>query len=243
MSLSILNYLTQPKIALLGLFLVLVIYVVLRYYVVRNKKAPRQKGPVLLKLDGVSAPQEHGESVAEGEAQAAAPEPPAAPSFQMVQQPPSAAADLLHGALILLAFVVAAGFILVLIPQGKFDQLAQGIQERRAGAKQEQLAFLYLGDEVQEKDFHIRGLIRNITDQPLENLNADVRLYAPDGRLMETAVVRMDKTTIAPDETAEFHLVYPNYESQIGSYSVDFRWQDGVVVPYKDMRTAARPHD
>ena len=243
MSLSILNYLTQPKIALLGLFLVLVIYVILRSLVARRRKAQRQKGPVLLKLDGVSRPLEEGEPSAPGESQTAVPETPAAPSFQTVERPPSAAADLLHGALILLAFVVAAGFILVLIPQGKFDRLAQGIQERRAGAKQEQLAFLYLGDQVQDKDFHIRGLIRNITDQPLENLNADVRLYAPDGRLMETAVVRMDKTTIAPDETSEFHLVYPNYEQQIGSYSVDFRWPDGVVVPYKDMRTAAKPHD
>ena len=241
MSLSILNYLTQPKIALLGLFLVLVIYVILRSYVVRRKKALHRKGPVLLKLDGISPPQEQGEPGPEPES--AVPQAPAPPAFQAVERPPSALADLLHGALILLAFAVAAGFILVLVPQGKFDQLAQGIQERRAGAKQEQLAFLYLGDQVQEKDFHIRGLIRNITDQPLENLNADVRLYAPDGRLMETAVVRMDKTTIAPDDTSEFHLVYPNYEQQIGSYSVDFRWPDGVVVPYKDMRTAAKPHE
>ena len=125
--------------------------------------------------------------------------------------------------------------------QGKFDQFAQTMQERRAGAKQEQLGFLYLGDEVKDKDFHIRGVVRNITDQQLDSLDAAIRLYAPDGRLMQTAVVRMDKETIAPDETAEFHLVYPNYESQIGSYSVDFRWRDGVVVPYKDMRTAAKP--
>jgi len=243
MSLSILNYLKQPKIALLVLFLVLVVYVILRSYIVRNKRARRQKGPVLLKLDGASAPQEQGEAVPAGEPELAAAEPPAGPSFQTLERPPSASADLLHGALILLAFVVAAGFVLVLIPQGRFDQLAQNIQERRAGAKQEQVAFLYLGDEVKDKDFHIRGVVRNITDQPLENLDAAVRLYAPDGRLMETAMVRMDKETIAPDETAEFHLVYPNYESQIGSYSVDFRWRDGVVVPYKDMRAAARPHD
>lgn len=239
---SLLNHLTQPKIALLVLFLVVVIYVILRSYIVRNKKAPRQKGPVLLKLDEASSPPELGEAIAAGEPEVAAPPPPA-PSFQTLQHPPSATADFLHGALILLAFVVAAGFVLVLIPQRKFDQLAQSLQERRAGAKQELLAFLYLGDEVKDKDFHVRGVVRNITDQQLENLDAAIRLYAPDGRLMETAVVRMDKETIAPDETAEFHLVYPNYESQIGSYSVDFRWRDGVFVPYKDMRTAVRPRE
>lgn len=241
MSLSILNYLRQPKIVLLILFLILVVYVALRSYILRSKKAGRQRGPVLLKLDGVSLPHEQGETIVAGEPELAAP-PPVAPSLQILH-PPSATTDLLHGALILLAFVVAAGFVLVFIPQGKFDQLAQGLQERRAGAKQEQLAFLYLGDEVNDKDFHVRGVVRNITNEQLENLDAAVRLYAPDGRLMETAIVRMDKESIAPDDTAEFHLVYPNYESQIGSYSVDFRWRDGVIVPYKDMRTAARPHD
>ncbi len=238
MSLSILNYLAQPKIALLGLLLLVLIYLAVRSLVVRSKRTPKKSGPVLLKLEPGDATAKL-DSAAEGASQPESTAP--SPSFQTLPRPPSAMADFLHGALILLAFVVAAGFVLVLIPQAKFDQMAQDLQERRAGAKQEQLAFLYLGDETKDKDFHIRGVVRNITDQQLENLDASIRLYAPDGRLIQTAIVRMDKESIAPDQTAEFHLVYPNYESQIGSYSVDFRWRDGVVVPYKDMRTAARP--
>jgi hypothetical protein len=140
--------------------------------------------------------------------------------------------------LIILALVVAAGFILILIPQSAVDSAAQKLQARNGPSKQEQIALLYLGDEIKDQSFHVRGVIRNITTKPIEKLDAAIRLYSLDGILAETDLVRMNKETIAPDETAEFQLVYTNYSSQFGSYAVDFKFRLGDVVFYRDMRTA-----
>jgi hypothetical protein len=49
-------------------------------------------------------------------------------------------------------------------------------------------------------------------------------------------VVRMNKETIAPDEVAQFELVYPNYKGDFASYSVEFKLRQGPLVRYKDMR-------
>ena len=70
----------------------------------------------------------------------------------------------------------------------------------------------------------------------MEKLDASVRLYSEEGRLLETRVVRMDTETISPDAIAQFNLTYPDYRGQFGSYSVDFMLRDGQPVPYKDMR-------
>lgn len=143
--------------------------------------------------------------------------------------------------MIVMALVVAAGFIMIIIPRATFDRAAQNLQERRGKAIQEQIALLYLGDEIKDQRFSIRGVIRNITTQPIEKVDAAIRLYLMDGSLVETNLVRMNKETIAPDETAEFRLVYPNYSSQFGSYAVDFKTRDGNNVFYRDMRATQGP--
>jgi hypothetical protein len=48
----------------------------------------------------------------------------------------------------------------------------------------------------------------------------------------------MSKETIDPGAIAQFELVYPKYEAEFGSYSVEFKLRQGAVVPYKDMRVA-----
>jgi hypothetical protein len=163
--------------------------------------------------------------------------PTATYTVQTLQSRPSAGMDLLRVALVILTFVVAAGFILILLPQRSVDTMSEGLQARSGAAqKQELIALLYLGDEVKDKEFHIRGVIRNITTQPIEKLDASIRLYGSDGNLLETAIVRMDKETFAPDETAQFDLVYLNYSMQFSRYAVDFKLRQGDLVPYKDMR-------
>lgn len=147
-------------------------------------------------------------------------------------------ADILRGLLILLSLVVAAGFILILLPQRSVDELAAGIQNRRQSSQPVAIAFLYLGDKIEGNEFRIRGAVRNITTEPIEKLDAVIRLYSHDGSLIETAVVRMNKEIIAPDEIAQFDLVYPDYKSQFASYSVEFKLRQGDFVPYKDMRGA-----
>jgi hypothetical protein len=144
--------------------------------------------------------------------------------------------DLLRILLIVLALVVAAGFVMILIPQVTFDRAAQRIQERSGKVGEEQISLLYLGDEIKDQGFYIRGVIRNITTEPIEKIDASIRLYSMDGSLAETDMVRMDKETIPPDATAEFQLVYPNYNSQFGSYAVDFKFRNGDTVFYRDMR-------
>jgi hypothetical protein len=145
--------------------------------------------------------------------------------------------EVMRAALILLAICVAAGFFLILLPEGALDHLAQNLRLRNGGAlPQESISLLYLGDETKGKEFHIRGVVRNISTQPIEKLDATVRLYALDGSLLETTVVRMDIEVIAPDATSSFNLTYPDYAGQFGSYAVDFKLRQGDPLPYKDMR-------
>jgi hypothetical protein len=100
----------------------------------------------------------------------------------------------------------------------------------------EKIALLYLGDEIKGKDFQVRGIVRNISDETIENLDATVRLYSPENILLETVIVRMDSNSILPDAISDFRLIYPNYEGQFGSYSVDFKLRHGEAVFYKDRR-------
>ena len=145
----------------------------------------------------------------------------------------------LRTGLAVLAFVVAGGFLLILLPQGVVDWMAQTVRSREPiAAVQEQIAFLYLGDEIKDGEFHLRGVVRNITTLPIEKLDATIRFYSPTGQLLETRSVRLDTELIPPDATAQFHLVYPGYAGQFGSYSVEFVSRQGEIVPYKDMRGA-----
>ena len=145
--------------------------------------------------------------------------------------------EIMRAALILFAICIAAAFVLILIPEGTIDRMAQNLRLKSGQVPpQERISLLYLGDETKGKEFHIRGVIRNISTQSIEKLDATVRLYAPDGSLLETAVVRMDMETIAPDATSSFNLAYPDYGGQFGSYAVDFKLRLGDVVPFKDMR-------
>jgi hypothetical protein len=144
---------------------------------------------------------------------------------------------ILRVALAVLAWAVAVGLVLVLLPQGTFEHWAQTLRLRAAPAPQtEPIALIYLGDQLQGREMHIRGAVRNISDKPMENLDAVVRFKAADGALIETAIVRMDTDFIAPDATSTFNLVYPEYEGQFSSYSVDFKTRDGEPVPFKDLR-------
>jgi hypothetical protein len=149
--------------------------------------------------------------------------------------------DMVRILLLILALVVALGFTLILLPQATVENAAQRLQTHGGPARQEQIALLYLGDEIKDGNFNVRGLVRNITTQPIEKLDAVIRLYSADGSLAETDFVRMDKETVAPDATAEFHLVSPNYNSQFGSYAVDFKFRQGDLVLYRDMRTSPGP--
>jgi hypothetical protein len=144
----------------------------------------------------------------------------------------------MRGALILLALCVAVGLALILLPDNAVNRSADLIRMRNGQPPpQERISLLYLGDEVKGKEFHIRGAIRNISTQPMEKLDAMIRLYAPNGILLETAVVRMELEMIAPDGISTFHLTYPDYDGQFSSYSVDFKLRDGELLPYKDMRS------
>jgi hypothetical protein len=162
--------------------------------------------------------------------------------FATLADRPSISMDLLRVFLILLAFLVVLAWVLLILPQGAVDRIALSLQPRdMPPPPQEKIALLYLGDEVKDKEFHIRGVVQNISVEPIEKLDATLRLYGLDGALLETALVRMDFEMIAPNATAQFHLTYPNYNAQFGSYSVDFKLRQGDPVLYKDMReTRAR---
>jgi hypothetical protein len=161
---------------------------------------------------------------------------PEAPAFKTLETRHWVLSDLLRVFLILLSITVLGALILILAPQTSVDGLVQKLQARHTAASPEQIGLLYLGDESANNEFRVRGVIRNITAMPIEQLDAIVRFYAHDRRLLETAVVRMSKDTIDPGAIAQFELVYPNYRSEFGSYSVDYKLRRGAPVLYKDMR-------
>jgi len=146
-------------------------------------------------------------------------------------------ARLSRAALVLLACLVAFGFVVLILPEKAVVQVIQSLQAIKAADRPEdRIALIYLGDEIKAREFHIRGVIRNLADGALEGLDATIRLYSPEGQLLETVVVRTDPETIAPDAVANLHLVYPDYRGQFGSYSVDFKLRSGEPVSYKDRR-------
>jgi len=162
------------------------------------------------------------------------------PGLPLYQPPPGG--RIARGALILLALVVAAGFVLLLLPQSAIDKAVQTLQASKAAElPSEKIALLYLGDEITPKEFHIRGIVRNISVDPIEKVDVTIRLYSPENSLLETVLVRTDTESLPPDGTAEFHLVSPEYKGQFGSYSVDFKLRGGELLPYKDRR-GARQH-
>jgi hypothetical protein len=162
--------------------------------------------------------------------------PRQAPALQTLPQRSSLIFDILRILLIVLTLVVAAGFTLILMSESTTDRFVEDLRTRSNASSQQMIAFLYLGHEIQNEEFHIRGVVRNITTEPIEQLDAAVRLYSNDRELIETAVVRMNKEIIDPDEIAQFELVYPNYQSEFSSYSVEFKLRRGEFVNYKDMR-------
>ncbi|MBN2320175.1 MAG: hypothetical protein JXR49_13915 [Acidobacteria bacterium] len=164
------------------------------------------------------------------------PIPQKAPALKTLSQKPSALFALLRALLIFLSIVVAAGFLWILLSQTTTDRFLEDLRSQSSASGEEMVAFLYLGHEIQNNEFHIRGVVRNITTEPIEQLDAAVRLYSYNRELLETAIVRMNKETIDPDEIAQFELVYPNYQSEFSSYSVEFKLRRGAFVPYKDMR-------
>ena len=159
-----------------------------------------------------------------------------APKFTTFQKRSGMAMDLVRGLLIALSLVVAAALILVLLPQPTVDKIAQYLESRHQTARPEKIAFLYLGDEIVNSQFHIRGAVRNITASPIGQLDAVVRFYAQDRSLLETTIVRMDKETIDPNQIAQFELVYPNDRLGFAGYSTEFKLRQGELVPYKDLR-------
>jgi hypothetical protein len=196
----------------------------------------RSKGPLQL-LD-----LENHDSASHAESSPAAPSgnipAPQVPTFQTFQSRPWVISDLFRAFLILLSLIVAAGFILILLSQPTVDRMARDLQSQYGTSQQDRIALLELWDGVKDDEFEVRGVVRNISNTPIEQMDAAVRLYSHNGGVLETVLVRMDRETIAPDNTAQFRLIYPNYKKEFSSYAVEFKVRQGALMTYKDMRSA-----
>jgi len=168
---------------------------------------------------------------------------PQAPAFVTLQRRPLMLTDLLRALLLILTVAVIAGFSLILLPQQTVDKMAQFLQSRYEAGQPEKFALLYLGDEIKDNKFQVRGVVRNISTSPIEQLDVSIRFIAQDGSILETTVVRMSKDVIGPGEIAQFELVYPNYAMEFSSYAVEFKQRHGKVLPYKDLRSTQTQAD
>ena len=221
------------RTAVLALALVLAWAAALIYFF-RERKKRRESAPP---PEGVAAQAPEAQAP---RAPALEPEPSGAPSqtwFQQLSDVPSLAVRMLRASLVFLALIVAAGFALLILPQGMMEKMVQTVRATKAAdLPSEKIALLYLGDEVKGDEFHIRGVVRNISSEPVEKLDATVRFYSGDNTLLETVVVRMHLEVIPPDAISELHLSYPKYNGQFTSYSVDFKLRQGDPISYKDRR-------
>lgn len=140
------------------------------------------------------------------------------------------------------AFILIAGFIalscltLVILPQSAVNTIAALIENHGAGGEHEKIALLYLADEFTDGVFHIRGVVRNISDDPAERIDAVVRLYNNARTLLETVVVRLDKDVLAPNDFARLELTVPGHTEGFAGYAVEFKQREGGGIPYKDLR-------
>jgi len=195
----------------------------------------KAKGPlVLLNLDKSGQASEGPQTPpADRAPQQARPAP--TPGFEILEKP-GVLWDLGRAALILAGLLVALGFTVVVLPQPAIDRLARNLEARHQREQPDAIALLYLGDDRTGSDFRVRGVVRNISPDPVEQLDATVRFYAHDNSILETTVVRLSKETIDPGGIAQFELVYPNYRNEFGSYSVEFKLRQGKIISYQDMR-------
>lgn len=214
-------------------------------YYLREKKLKKAKDSVVdSDSDDAESESRNGSDTNQPPENLSEANPPArSPAFTTVQRRPWALADLFRALLILLSLVVALGFLMILLPQASVDKMAADLRSRYGVPLDEKIALLYLGDTIQNNEFRIRGVVRNITAEPLEKLDAAIRFYAHDGTILQTTIVRMDKETIAPDEIAQFNVLYPNYQREFGSYAVEFKLRQGDLVNYKDVREDHLPSD
>jgi len=159
-----------------------------------------------------------------------------APKFTTFQKRSGLGADLLRALLIVLSLAVAAALVLTLLPQSRVDKIGQYLESRHRTAHPEKIALLYLGDQIIDSQFRIRGAVRNISASPMEQMDAVVHFYAPNRSLLETVIVRMDRVTINPNEIAQFELIYPDDRLRLGGYSIEFKLRQGEIVPYRDLR-------
>jgi hypothetical protein len=164
-----------------------------------------------------------------------------APSFTTLQKPFGLWIDLLRACLIVLSIFVLAALAIILLPQRTMDAITYQIQSRHVGSNPERIALLYLGDQIENGQFRLRSVVRNITTTPIEQMDATIRLYAPDGAMAETVLVRLDKEILAPDEIARLDLIIPNYKRDISGYAIEFKLREGSKISYKDMRMNISP--
>jgi hypothetical protein len=161
---------------------------------------------------------------------------PQAPSFTTLQRHSGIWIDLLRAFLLTISIITAVALTLILLPQHTIDTIAIKLKARHVSPAQERIALLYLGDAIEDGRFRIRSVVKNITPDPIERLDATVRFYARDGAMTETVLVRLDKEILAPNDIARLDLVIPNYKMNISAYAVEFKLREGLKLNYKDMR-------
>jgi hypothetical protein len=206
-------------------------------YFFRERKKRKETSATPPPPEPVTLHREEEQAASGGDLEPTASGPSSETWFQLLSDTPSYAVRAVRAALVLLAILVASGFVLILLPKSMMEKMVQTVRATKAAdLPSDKIALLYLGDEVKGAEFHIRGVVRNISSEPVEKLDATVRLYSPDNTLLETVVVRMHLDVIAPDAISEFHLSYPKFNGQFTSYSVDFKLRQGDHVSYKDRR-------
>jgi hypothetical protein len=236
------SILLDIKVVRIILILIGVIGIAVIYRLSRKKEiAPNKaKSPLLLlNLESKASDSRAESPLADSPEKISAPpsEPTAqTPIFKSCQQRSGMLSDLFRAFLVLLSLIVAAEFVLVLMSQSAIDRMAQDLRSRNGMIPQERIALLFLGDEIKDDKFQVLGEIRNISNAPIERLDAAIRFYSSTGGILETDLVRMDKELIAPDEKAQFRVAYPNYKKEFSRYAVEFKLRQGELLACKDLR-------
>jgi len=80
--------------------------------------------------------------------------------------------------------------------------------------------------------FTLQGEVWNQTKGPIENIQAVVRIWGNDQRLLDTVTVPVEPNVVPTSQAASFNLTYNKNSPFLYGYEVGFQSADGKVIPH-----------
>lgn len=91
------------------------------------------------------------------------------------------------------------------------------------------------GAKTTSKHFEVRGQVRNISSQRLDNVQAVVSLYDSNGTFIKSEAWLIEFNPILPGQVSPFNVIFVD-DPKRASYSASFKVYGGSKILVKDSR-------